>query len=86
MSIPLSGKATVDALADQWGKIMAFWMYKTGVKEAVITTEDIEKYVSTPGELTIVVQELKDGLHVRLLPLTEALAEAKKYKGDFGKS
>lgn len=86
MSMPLSGKATVDALADQWGKLMAFWLHKTGVKDALITMKNIEDYAAVPGELTIVVQELSDGIHVRLLPLNEALAEARKHKGGFGKS
>lgn len=85
--MPLSGKATVDALADQWGKIMAFAMHKQGLGEIVINADDIRKYTDAPGDLTIVVQELNDGLHVQLLPLVEAKAMAEKFKHrGFGKS
>lgn len=86
MSTPLSGKATVDALADQWAKLFAFYLYREGIKEIVITAADIQKLADDPGQPTIVVQELNDGLHVMIMPIKEAMAMAQKFKGGFGKS
>lgn len=87
MSMPLTGKATVDALADQWAKLFAIYLYREGIKEIVITVPDIALITEDPSEPTIVVQELEDGLHVKILPIKEAvaLAEKNKHRG-FGKS
>jgi hypothetical protein len=86
MSMPLSGKATVDALADQWAKLFAIYLYREGIKEIIISSPDIKAICDDTTEPTIVVQELADGLHVKILPITEALALAKQNKGGFGKS
>lgn len=85
-SVPLSGKATVDALADQWAKLLAFYMHREGIKEILITAPDIQALVDDESQPTIVVQELQDGLHIKLLPISEAIALAKANKGGFGKS
>lgn len=85
-TVPPSGKATVDALADQWCKLLAIAMLKLGQDHIVITKSDIEAIASTGLEKTIVVQELDDGLHIRLMTTEEALALARQNKGGFGKS
>ena len=87
-TVPPSGKATVDALADNWGKLFAAYMMKQGTKEVVLTVKDFESF-GTDGEIShcIVVQELEDGLHIKLTSPEEAtrLAKESKHRG-FGKS
>lgn len=73
MSMPLTGKETVDALADQWAKLFAIYLYREGIKEIIIKIPDIEAIGKDPSDPTIVVQELEDGLHVRMMSLKEAL-------------
>lgn len=87
-SVPPSGKETVDALADEWGKLMAISMYKLGLTELVITADDIDKACGADGamEKTLVVQELKAGLHIKLMATAEAIEFSKKHKGGFGRS
>jgi len=85
MSMPLSGKATVDALADQWGKLLAIYLYREKIKEIIISSADIERLASDPTKPTIVVQELQDGLHVKILPIKDATALAKQNKGGFSR-
>lgn len=85
--LPPSGKATVDALADNWGKLFAVAMLKLGQREIVITAADLTA-LGEDGEMAncLVVQELGDGLHIRLLPIDEAVREAARLKGGAGKS
>lgn len=86
-SVPPSGKATVDALADQWAKLLSIAMHKLGHDHIVISEADIDA-IGADGKMEkcIVVQELKDGIHLRLMPTAEAIAFAKQHKGGFGKS
>lgn len=84
--VPLSGKATVDALADQWAKLFAIYLVREGIREVVITMEDAKRVHDDEGRPTIVVQELEDGIHVKILPIEQAIALAKANKGGFGKS
>jgi hypothetical protein len=85
--VPLSGGATVDAVADHWGKLLAMYMHKAGLAEIVLTAADIEA-LGKDGEMEwcLVVQELADGLHIKLMSLAEAHEFAKQHKGGFGKS
>lgn len=85
--VPMSGKATVDALANEWAKLFAIYLHREGINEVIITPRDIEA-IGADGQMEkcIVVQELKDGLHIKLLPVGEAIALAKQHKGGFGKS
>lgn len=87
MSMPLSGKSTVDALADEWSKLLAIYMLREGIKEIVITTKDIEA-VGKDGQMEncIVVQELQDGLHIKMMKTADAIALAKQNKRGFSKS
>lgn len=84
--VPPSGKATVDALADQWAKLFAIYIHREGIKEIIITAPDVAKVMEDATQPTIVVQELNDGLHIKLLPIEEAVALAKQHKGGFGRS
>ena len=86
MSVPLSGKATVDALANEWAKLFAIYLYHEGIKEIVIKLPDILAMTDDAEAPTIVVQELQDGLHIKILPIKEAVALAKQNKSGFGKS
>lgn len=72
-TVPLSGKATVDALADQWGKLLAIHMYKEKIFEIVLSTQDIQNVIDDQDEPTLCVQELKDGLHIKLLSIKDVI-------------
>lgn len=86
-TVPPSGKATVDALADEWGKLFAVYMEKNKHDHIVITVQDLES-IGTDGEMRkcLVVQELKDGLHIHLKTPEEAMKMARQNKTGFGKS
>lgn len=84
--MPLSGKATVDALADQWGNIAAFMMRELGKEHVLLTPEGIAAFMADASQPTLVVQELSDGLHIRLVSMADALRMARENKGGFGKS
>lgn len=85
-SVPFSGKATVDAMADQWAKFMAIYMHRERIAEIVITAKDVRAINEDVNTPTIVVQELHDGLHIKVVPMEEAQRLAKANKGGFGKS
>lgn len=72
MSKPLSGKETVDALANEWAKLLAVYMHRESIGEIVLTCGDIRSIQDDKDEPIIVVQELHDGLHIQLLPFSEA--------------
>lgn len=84
--VPLSGKATVDALADHWAKLFAIYLHREGIKEVVIKIPEIERMTADASKPTIVVQELADGIHIQILPIDEAIRLAKQNKGGFGRS
>lgn len=86
MNMPLSGKATVDAIANEWGKLFAIYLFREGIKEVVIGMPDIQKITEDATQPTIVVQELGDGLHIKILPINQAIKLAKENKRGFGKS
>lgn len=85
--LPPSGKATVESLPDNWGKLFAVAMLKLGQREIVITAADL-KALGEDGEMAhcLVVQELSDGLHIRLLSVDEAVREAARLQGGARKS
>lgn len=85
-TVPPSGKATVDALADHWGKLLATYMHREQIKEIIITAADLAAIADDPASPTILVQELEDGLHVHVMPVQDAMAMARRNKGGFGKS
>lgn len=85
-TVPPSGKATIDALADHWGKLFAIYLYSHGINEVVVTSSEIQKMMDDISEPTILVQELKDGIHIKILSKQAAIEEASKHKSGFGKS
>lgn len=84
--VPLSGKQTVDGLADQWGKLLAIVMLKHGILDTTLSAADIDAlgadgqmaYCLVPGPGDA------DGVRLRLMKTADAIAEAKKHKGGFG--
>lgn len=87
--IPLSGKATVDALADQWGTILALIMHKYNITDVMLTPSDMQalgtdgvmRYSLVPGP-----GKFPNEIRIRLMPIAEAIAEAKRHTGGFGRS
>ncbi len=61
---------TTQQLHDQWSKIAAILIRKMGTRHVVITQEDIIALSNTSSN--IAVQELEDGLHLRLVDDVEA--------------
>ena len=66
------------AVAEHWHKLAALAVAKAG-GHIVITAHDIEQFA--PGELNITVQELADGLHLRIVDSVEAERLARKEGG-----
>jgi hypothetical protein len=89
--VPLSGKETVDALADQWGKVLAIIMLKHKLFDVVLTKEDIlalgddeMKWALVPGPGP---NNNPNEIRLQLMTIADAQAEAKKSRGKgFGKS
>lgn len=71
---------TMKAMQHQWMKLAALIMWRTGTAEVVITEKDLEQFSCLPAESmpTIIVDDMKDGLHVMLMPMDEAKRYAKK--------
>ena len=61
---------------DHWHKIAAILMHKFKTDHEVISVEDIEKM---PDDQVIVIQELSNGLHLRLMHVDEAMKLAKQH-------
>jgi len=68
---------TTKSVHDQWHVICALLMLKFNSRHVVITLADIEK---SKGE-NIAIQELGDGLHVRLVDDNEASRLVKMHGG-----
>lgn len=66
------------AMHDQWHKICALLMMKMGQKHVIITPADIE---NIGLESAIAVQELPDGIHIRLVDEKTALRLAREEGG-----
>jgi hypothetical protein len=56
---------TTQMLSDQWAKIAAILIRKMDTRHVIITAEDITELSNTSSN--IAVQELEDGLHLRLV-------------------
>lgn len=63
---------------DHWHKLAAILMHKSGVDHEVITLQDME---DIPEGIFIVVQELTDGLHLRLVDEVTAHRLAREHGG-----
>lgn len=66
------------AVEGQGLKLLALYMHSRGLDDVVITLGDIERMGHNKA---IAIQELEDGLHIRLIDLSEAIAQAKKEGG-----
>lgn len=59
-----SGERVVRSMDGEWHKALALVMTKLGAREVVITPTDL---LGLEQEIAIVVQELPDGMHIRLV-------------------
>jgi hypothetical protein len=66
------------AMDGQWLKILAIFMHMQHVKSFVIDAEDIH---SLPEDVTISIQELPDGIHIKSITMKEAQELARKEGG-----
>lgn len=87
--VPLSGKATVDALGDQWAKILAIIMLKHGITDTILTPQDCEA-LGKDGAMDYALVPGPGGneteIRIRIMKTADAIEEAKKHKGGFGRS
>ena len=61
---------------DHWHKLCAILMHKFKTDHEVITIADIEEI---PDDQVIVIQDLSNGLHLRLMHVSEATKLAKQH-------
>ena len=70
------------AMHDQWHKIVALLLHKSGEDETVITVEDIERFGrSDKVNGAVVIKEAQDGLHLRIVAADEAERIARREGG-----
>lgn len=72
---------TTEAMHEQWHKICAILMHKFDLKHVCITSADIERSLKDQNGLFITMQELPDGLHLKMVTEEEAIRLAKKEGG-----
>lgn len=72
---------TTTVVREQWHKLCALLMAKLGTDHVVITAADIDRLVREGGGRAIVVQELADGLHLRMVDPAEADRLARVHGG-----
>ncbi len=65
------------AVSEHWHKIAALLMFKYKIEHAVITIDDIKNMPNS----AIAVQELSDGIHIRLIDGADAERLARKEGG-----
>lgn len=65
---------------DHWHKFAALIMHKLGQTEVVITMDDIES-LHANGGVNISVQELYEGIHLKLVGEEESKALLKQHGG-----
>jgi hypothetical protein len=70
---------TTKLLRDEWHKIAALLMLKSGEHHVVVTSDDIHQLMEVGANIT--VQELHDGLHIRLVDDATAIRLARKHGG-----
>lgn len=70
---------TTSTVRDHWHKIAALLMKKANLKHVVITTADIDDLARQ--DLAIAIDDRPDGLHVSMVPMTQAVEMAKKEGG-----
>jgi hypothetical protein len=61
--------AVTTAVREQWSTIAALIMHKLGRAHVVLTVDDLNAIAADPQ--AIVVQEKRDGLHLRLVSMEE---------------
>jgi hypothetical protein len=70
---------TTKAMDGQWHKLLAMAMVKLGHTHVVLTTEDITKTAAAGTNIT--VQELSDGIHLRVVDDETAKKLARQHGG-----
>jgi hypothetical protein len=65
---------------DQWHKIVALLLFRSGEKEAFISLEEIMR-MTAMEECVVVIHEKRDGLHLSLVSAKEARRLAKEEGG-----
>jgi hypothetical protein len=70
---------TTEMLRDQWAKIAALLIRKMGTTHVILTPEDIFALGDMPSSIS--VQELEDGLHLRLVDDVTAKRLAAEHGG-----
>jgi hypothetical protein len=63
---------TTSKLHDQWVKIVAILLHKSGLSEFVITPQDIEQLAASDKLPTVMADDQPDGLHLKLIGKDEA--------------
>lgn len=71
---------TTISLHDQWHKIAAIILFKTGKLEETITSEDIDA-LNASGYANIAMQEVNKVLHIRLVSDAKAVELARAHGG-----
>lgn len=69
---------TTQAVHEQWHKIAALIMLKHGDDHVRITMDDLRRI---PPDISVTVQELPDGLHIRLVDGATAERLAREHGG-----
>ncbi len=68
------------SMHDQWHKIVALLMSRFKTDHEVFSMQDIEQSICQ-GNMNIVVQELSNGLHIRIVDDVTAKQLAKEHIG-----
>lgn len=69
----MTGDETISALEDRYGKLLALVMKIHRLPHVIITLDQIQKIYADPKGINLVVQELEDGLHLRVVGNEEAV-------------
>lgn len=68
--------AVTQSTHDQWHKFVAIMLYKYG--DVTITIDDVR---AMPDDIAVTVQELEDGIHLRLVSMAEGERLAREQGG-----
>ena len=59
--------AVAEAFSGQWHKLLMILMHKQGLKHIVLSAEDVFAATASHEGQNMVVQELEDGIHLRVV-------------------
>lgn len=74
-----AGNHDHQSVQHQWHKLAALLMQCLKADQVVVTMADVEAL--NARDVAITVQELPDGIHIRLVPTTEAFELARVHGG-----